>query len=91
MARAFGGTGSQFDGMDQFDRRSANMYAAQGMMSPGQESSRRGKSIVDDTSNYGYAPKSKLLYQAKRSKTGQKSTTSKAPSQIGPYTGDTKS
>ena len=40
------------------------------MMSPGYGSSRRGKSIVDDSSNYGYAPKSKLLYQAKRSKTG---------------------
>jgi hypothetical protein len=61
------------------------------MLSPGLNSSRRGKSIVDDSSNYGYAPKSRGLYYGKRSKTGQKSTTSKAPSQIGPYTGETKS
>lgn len=69
MTRGFGGPPSQFEGMNQFT--GGNMYAAQGgMLSPGLGGSRRGKSIVDDSSNYGYAPKSKLLYQGKRSKTG---------------------
>ena len=36
--------------------------------------SRRGNSAVDDASNYGYAPKSKLLYGGKRSKTGMKNS-----------------
>ena len=63
MVRGFGGPASQFEGVDQYARSGANKYAGQGMLSPSQGgSSRRGKSIVDDSSNYGYAPKSKLLY-----------------------------
>jgi len=55
--------------------------------------SKRGNSVVDDSgSSYGYAAKSKLLYQNKRSKTGVRSNaSSKAPSEIGPYTGEVKS
>jgi len=46
------------------------MYPGQAMIAPGVES-KRGNSVIDDSgSQYGYAAKSRLLYQGKRSKTG---------------------
>ena len=57
-----------------------NMYHGQPMVPYGGGNSRRGTSAIDDSgSNYGYAPKSKLLYQGKRSKTGVRSNTSSKP------------
>ena len=61
------------------------------MLSPADAMKQRGNSVFDESSNYGYAPKSRLLYQGKRSKTNQKAPSSKAPSQVGPYIAETKS
>ena len=80
--RRFGGT--QGNGFVEDTGSVPAMYQSQTLMSP--KGSRRGGSMVpDDNSNYGYAPKSRLLYQNKRSKTGMKMS-DKWKNNVGPHT-----
>ncbi len=82
--RRFGGT--QGTGFVEDQGSVPAMYQSRTLMSP--KGSRRGGSMVpDDNSNYGYAPKSRLLYQNKRSKTGMKMSDKwKKMENVGPHT-----
>ena len=84
MSRGFGAHG---DGLSQ---QSGSVPAMYGVLSP-----KSKKADPDTSSNYGYAPKSKLLYQRKsaqnkRSKTGNKYSGSRQGMRehVGPYLGE---